>query len=105
MRLRPYKFLVVSVVQQVDEDGTVLAEASTEEPDVCFGVAGLISYAESFEQILAAREAQMNGGSNGKVEEGDGLQGRAEPDREAAGDQQGPRRGDSRRRGAQGVPR
>jgi len=103
--LRPYKFLIVSVVQQVDEEGTVLAEASTEEPDVCFGIRGLINYAENFDQILAAREAQMNGGmSNGKGEEGDGLQGGAVADRQAAGDQQGSRRGDPRRRRTQGVP-
>jgi len=105
--LRPYKFLVISVAQQVNEDGAVVNEVSTEQPDVCFGISGLVSYAESFEQILAQREAQMNGGSDGTQEDGGSsrLQGRAEPDREEVGGVDEGSRGHPRREHAQGQPR
>src|SRR5215469_12104875 len=75
VKLRSYKFLILPVVQQLDDDGTVMGEGQTEQPDVAFGVRGLKEYAESFEMILAQREAEMNGGSNGQGEERDGLQG------------------------------
>jgi hypothetical protein len=61
MNLRPYKFLVIPVLQQLDDDGVVTGEAQPEHPDQVFGVQGLIEYAERFEQVLAEREAAMNG--------------------------------------------
>jgi hypothetical protein len=61
MSLRPYKFLIVPVIQEIDEDGNVINEVQTQQPDTAFGVRGLIAYAENFEQVLAEREAVMNG--------------------------------------------
>jgi len=100
VKLRSYKFLILPVVQQLDDDGTVMGEGQTEQPDVAFGVRGLKEYAESFEQVLAQREAEMNGGTNGQEENGSpsGLQSGAGADRETAGHQQGPGRGNPRRR-------
>src|SRR5215471_2218161 len=47
----------------------------------------------------------IGGGDYGKSQEGHGLQGGPVADREAAGDQQGPGRGDPRLRDPQGQPR
>jgi hypothetical protein len=52
---RPYKFLVVPVIQEVDEDGNVTQEMSPEQPTAVFGVEGLKTFADSFELDLAAR--------------------------------------------------
>lgn len=52
---RPYKFLVVPVIQEVDEDGNVIQEMSTQEPVTVFGLDGLRRYADTFELDLAAR--------------------------------------------------
>jgi hypothetical protein len=59
--LRPYKFLIVPVVQNVDEDGVVVAEGQGEQPDVVFGVDGLHRYADNFEQVLSEIMAKENG--------------------------------------------
>jgi len=60
--LRPYKFLIIPVVQAVDEEGVVISEAQPEQPDVVFGVEALARYAAGFE---AAVEAQNNASMNG----------------------------------------
>jgi len=60
MDYRPYKFLIVPVIQEVDEDGNVVQEMSPEQPQAVFGVEGLRSFADNFELDLAARAA--NGG-------------------------------------------
>jgi len=60
--LRSYKFLVVPVVQQLDDDGNVTGEMQPERPDAVYGVAALAEYAERFEQVLAERETASNGG-------------------------------------------
>jgi hypothetical protein len=52
---RPYKFLVVPVIQEVDEDGNVVQEMSPEQPQTVFGVEGLRRFADTFELDLAAR--------------------------------------------------
>jgi hypothetical protein len=61
--LRPYKFLIIPVVQQLDEDGNVTGEVQPQQPDTVYGLRGLREYAEGFEVALAEREAAMNGGS------------------------------------------
>jgi hypothetical protein len=63
MSLRPYKFLVVPVVQEVDDDGVVIQERQPEQPTHVFGVDGLMQFASTFEESLAAQSASMNGGN------------------------------------------
>lgn len=51
--LKPYKFLVQAIVQQVDDDGTVVAELGIGgqqqgEPAVLFGVDSLVEWAREF---------------------------------------------------------
>lgn len=60
---RPYKFLVISVIQEVDEDGEVVQEMTAEQPTAVFGIKGLHTFADTFELDLAARtpEIQDNG--------------------------------------------
>lgn len=55
MNYRPYKFLIVPVIQEIDEDGNVVQEMSPEQPQTVFGVEGLRRFAETFELDLAAR--------------------------------------------------
>lgn len=57
---RPYKFLIIPVIQEVDDDGSVIQELSQQEPTTVFGVDGLHKYADTFELDLAAR-AVMEG--------------------------------------------
>ena len=64
MTLRTYKFLVIPVIQQLDEDGVVTAEVQPQQPDSVFGIRGLVAYAEGFEAVLAEREAASNGASS-----------------------------------------
>jgi len=52
MSYRPYKFLVMPVVQEIAEDGTVIQEAQPEQPLTVFGVEGLIEFAQGFEETL-----------------------------------------------------
>lgn len=52
---RPYKFLVVSVIQEVDDEGQVVQELTTEKPTAVFGLRGLHEYADNFERELADR--------------------------------------------------
>jgi hypothetical protein len=59
--LRPYKFLVVPVVQELDDDGNVIGERQTQEPAQVFGVQGLHEYADGFDDVLAQQQARMNG--------------------------------------------
>jgi hypothetical protein len=54
MNYRPYKFLVVPVIQEVDEDGTVVQEMMPEQPQTVYGVEGLRNFADTFEVNLAA---------------------------------------------------
>lgn len=69
--LRSYKFLVIPVLQQVGEDGTVVAEAQREQPDAVFGVDGLRRYAEGFEEALAQHlNAARAATTDGAVPEG-----------------------------------
>ena len=55
MSLRPYKFIVQAVPQQVDEDGKVVAEL-TVEPVVVFGCDELAAWANDFPKKLAETE-------------------------------------------------
>jgi len=59
--LRTYKFVVMPVLQQVDELGVVVGELSPPQPDTLFGVDGLMRYAAGWEEALARHVAQMNG--------------------------------------------
>jgi hypothetical protein len=58
--LRAYKFLVMPVVQILDEKGNVTDEGSPEQPDIVFGLDGLHRYADGFEETLALKSAQLN---------------------------------------------
>lgn len=49
--LRPYKFQLVATVQELDDDGDVVAEATiqqSQQPITVYGVQGLIKWAEGF---------------------------------------------------------
>jgi len=64
---RPYKFLVVAVIQEVDEEGRVTQELSAQEPTVLFGTEGLHRFANEFDvsQLTPAENLQQppaNGG-------------------------------------------
>lgn len=66
--MRPYKFLIVAVVQEVDDDGTVIAELRYDRqghPLEVFGVDGLRVFADSFEQQLADARSPSSVGHNG----------------------------------------
>lgn len=65
MSLRSYKFLVQPVLQQVDDDGNVVAEVSGREPDVVFGTEGLLAYLEQFPETLARVQARLAAEQNG----------------------------------------
>jgi len=52
---RTYKFLIIPVIQEVDEEGNVVQEMSPEQPTTVFGLKGLHTYADAFELDLAAR--------------------------------------------------
>lgn len=51
--LRPYKFLVLPVLQVIDDDGNVTGEQQPQQPDAVFGVDGLQRYADGFDDALA----------------------------------------------------
>ena len=55
MSLKPYKFIVQAVVQQIDDDGNVRAELAT-EPAVILGCDALKAWADDFPDKLAAAE-------------------------------------------------
>lgn len=59
--LRLYKFLVVAVAQQLDDDGNVVAEVQPPQPDTLFGVDALKRYAAGIEDAFAQHTAQLNG--------------------------------------------
>lgn len=52
---RPYKFLVMPVIQEIDEDGNIVQELSPEQAQTVFGTGGLRAFADTFELDLAAR--------------------------------------------------
>lgn len=58
---RTYKFVVMPVVQIVDDDDVVTGEASPQQPDTVFGLDGLREYADEFEHKLALMGAPLNG--------------------------------------------
>jgi len=62
--LRVYKFLVIPVLQDVDEDGVVTGEAQPEQPDQVFGISGLMEYANHFEEALKNRAVSTNGSAS-----------------------------------------
>ena len=57
LSLRPYKFLIVAVVQKV-ENGEVVRELVAETPTSVFGVEGLRRFADEFERDLAIEEGE-----------------------------------------------
>jgi len=58
---RPYKFVIVPVLQEVDEDDRVIRELAQQEPTTVFGIDGLHAFANSFEFELATRIEQKTG--------------------------------------------
>lgn len=62
VKLRAYKFLVMPVMQQIDEEGNVLGEAQPREPDVLFGVTALHQYADGVEAAIERKAAAMSNG-------------------------------------------
>ena len=60
---RPYKFLVIPVVQEVNDEGTVINELSPEQPVPVFGIDGLHKFADGFEADLVSRVAQNGAGA------------------------------------------
>lgn len=55
---RTYKFMVVPVVQEVDDEGNVVSELTPEQPIAVFGIAGLHTFADNFEADLITRMQQ-----------------------------------------------
>jgi len=61
--LRTYKFMVMPVLQQVADDGTVTGEVQPQQPDQLFGTEALARYAAGFDAAVAAQNnAPQNGG-------------------------------------------
>lgn len=52
MTLRPYKFVVQAVVQELDQDGNVVAEHTT-DPATVYGCAQLVEWASVFPAKLS----------------------------------------------------
>jgi hypothetical protein len=48
MEYRPYKFLVVAVIQEIDDEGIVVQELQAQEPTAVFGIDGLRKFADEF---------------------------------------------------------
>ena len=82
------KVIVRAVVLERDEDGRIVGERLS-EPEALYSV-------EQYDQWLANVRAQLNGGADGEVTQGDGLQGSPEPDSRKAGDLAEARGRDSR---------
>jgi len=60
--LRAYKFLVMPVIQQVNEDGDVVTEVQPQQPDTVFGVEALKRYADGFDEALQRQMQAINNG-------------------------------------------
>jgi len=58
MNYRAYKFLVVPVIQEVDDDGNVTGELTPDQPVPVFGISGLHAFADNFEDELLQRIAE-----------------------------------------------
>lgn len=56
-QLRPYKFLVMPILQAVVDD-VVIGERQPEQPDAVFGVDALRRYADGFEAAVAQQNEQ-----------------------------------------------
>jgi hypothetical protein len=56
----PYKFILVSVVQEIDEEGTVVGERTSDEVTV-FGLHGLVKFAENFHMLIPDVGGNENG--------------------------------------------
>ena len=68
MSYRPYKFLIISVVQEIDDEtGEVINELVQEQPTPVFNVDGIRKYADNFEADMQARIAELNGRGSGIV--------------------------------------
>lgn len=55
MTLRPYKFVVQAVVQQLDDDGEATGELEGQQV-ILFGCAALEKYAADFPKLLEAAQ-------------------------------------------------
>jgi len=69
MTLRLLKHIIQVVVLEEDDDGNVIGERLS-EPQVFYDEAEAVQFITTTRAQLAA---QTNGGSDGEVEEGDGL--------------------------------
>jgi hypothetical protein len=64
MSLRPYKFIISPVVQQLDDEGDVVGErtlsgtddAGNPQPIVLYGCEQLVEWAQTFPDALAEQE-------------------------------------------------
>ena len=59
MTLRPYKFLITPIAQQIDDTGAVTGEVTLgngPQPLVVFGCEALAEFAEKFPDTLAEAE-------------------------------------------------
>lgn len=54
MTVRPYKFIVQAVVQEIEDD--IVKGEKVSEPVIVFGVDGLEEWAKNFPEKLAATE-------------------------------------------------
>jgi hypothetical protein len=60
--------MIVPVVQEVDDDGIVIQELVQENPTAVFGIGGLRTYADNFENELASG-ALIPVQSNGRAQQ------------------------------------
>jgi len=60
MTLRPYKFVVQAVVQEVDDEDNVTGEVIA-EPAIIYGVSSLEQWARDFPEKLASAKEQPRG--------------------------------------------
>lgn len=56
--LKPFKFIVQAVVIEEDEEGNVVGETTSEQPNLLYGVDALKEYADGFQAQLDALNAQ-----------------------------------------------
>ena len=65
--VRPYKFLVIPVIQAVDDNGNVVQEITPEQPVSIFGIDGLHKFADNFEAEVVAQNSRVVMPTDGQV--------------------------------------
>ena len=59
MSYRIYKFIIMPILQEVNDDGEVIQEVGPKEPTTVFGIAGVHKFADNFELELNANPPQV----------------------------------------------